>query len=338
MTADVVVVGGGPAGSAVAAILARDGASVILVDDPPLERDVDLLPGRVRALLETLDGPDPKEADFSRPVTRVLSAWGEAVTETELLADPWGPAWAVERRRFDDALRSWAASSGARVVRPARATSIERRRRRSWRITFQGGSEEAEAEAGHLIFASGRVRPRVMPRRGFPDEIAVTFTARLAGDPAGLDETLLVERLRDGWWYLLPGPHGGWYAGVVMSQVAVKERQRPLWQLVREVQCASGLREVATVHPYGTLRSRPAGTDRVPAATGDGWFSVGDAAFAVDPLSGQGLEFGLESAVRAARSVQRGVVREYRDWVMSYAQSSIEVGEELRGPWAVPLG
>ena len=54
---------------------------------------------------------------------------------------------------------------------------------------------------------------------------------------------------------------------------------------------------------------------------GDGWISVGDAAFTQDPLSGKGIEFAVESATFAANlvnsrlSLELGAMKRYEEWV-----------------------
>jgi flavin-dependent dehydrogenase len=207
-----------------------------------------------------------------------------------------------------------------------------RRGGRTWQLTIaEAGAPKVEIEAPNVVLATGRNRPPRFSRRPVPDEIAITFKVSVDGARNVLDGSMLVERLPNGWWYLLPCPNGTFYAGVVLRQPAVKHRGAPLTAVAEEAIRDSGLHEIGSIRRISSCQSRPAGSDASPVATGPGWMAVGDAAFAVDALSGQGIEFAIESALRAAQTLGRDQGRrDYRHWVLAYADHSAAIGWDLR--------
>jgi flavin-dependent dehydrogenase len=68
---------------------------------------------------------------------------------------------------------------------------------------------------------------------------------------------------------------------------------------------------------------------------GGGWISIGDAAYAADPLSGKGIEFAVESAEVAAVALsgtQSGpALTAYQGWVENHVHCQSEEAAIHRG-------
>jgi flavin-dependent dehydrogenase len=296
---DVVCVGGSVAGAAAAGFLARAGKRVIVLDRAEFPRwkacGEGILP-HGSAVLERL-GVDLPDATTIRGI-RFAVARG---TSGHSLVSAWLPfpgraGRALSRHVLDAAIRARAAELGAEFVR-ARAIRVEPGRVLTDRGIF---------EAPLLIGADGtrslfheclgiRVRPG-RDRVGFsshwegaltePGEVNVTAfrggELYMAPVDAGLTlATLLVERR-----FLQQG-------GVSMRGIPAFLRERFPDRFAR----ARRAGPILGAFPLGT---------RVERIAGDGWLLVGDAAGAIDPISGEGLSLALRGAEIASDVVLGG--------------------------------
>src|SRR5688572_9785 len=115
---DLIVVGGGPAGSAAAAIAARAGLDVLLLEaDQHPRRHIgeSLLPGIIPILDEMGALEDVRNAGFT--VKTGATHWNWGITQEWDLwfrdNDDYDHAWLVERARFDELLFKAAVRAGA---------------------------------------------------------------------------------------------------------------------------------------------------------------------------------------------------------------------------------
>lgn len=307
----VVVVGAGPAGALTAFLLARAGVEVVLVDRgrPRLFTQGEVLAPECRGVLEQVGlwARCPPEA--LTPCEAVRVAWRSSrATERLRILHPEGFGWLLDRARFDDWLIAEAADAGAEVLRGASVRSVQREHR-GWRLSLQGEINR-ELSAGVWVDATGR-RAGSRLRTGTAYRRYDTLCAAMAlatCDRHAAD--LLVEAVPDGWCYSTRLASG--VAVVAFLTDASRLRTVPARR--------DALRSVLPRAPHireqvGELFGDVFATAAYPAALevsarDEGWIAVGDAAFAQDPLSGQGVLFALCSAVAAARAVQRHLAGE----------------------------
>ncbi|MFG2978508.1 tryptophan 7-halogenase [Streptomyces sp. NPDC048331] len=292
--ADLVVVGGGPAGAAVAWEAAAAGARVVLAHDgrAPWQPVGQQLAPAARAVLRRM-GVDGRAAALARPVHGARSVWADpsAVDEASMLFNPYGPPWAVDRRVLDGLLRMAAREAGVRVVR-ARARA-ERAGGGGWRVA---GLDDGPVPVPVVVDSTGASsavsRGRLARRRA--DRLRCTVW-RIPAAEAGPQPWSLVEAVPYGWWYTAPGPAPGGDLTVLQVQGAGGRAPCvPPPHTAARLRCPGPLPRPAA--------ERVATVGRAAPPWAPGLVAAGDAALSVDPLSSSGLRHALELARPAAHA------------------------------------
>lgn len=317
---DVVVAGGGPAGSAAAIALAGAGRTVLLVDagtGPPKVGETLVPAGRV--VLGDLGVDDRVLGSGHLPCYGSLSAWGSAdLHAVDYINDPHGHGWHLDRRLFDRRLRDAARAAGAEVAESTAVRGTARRPDGGWTLALRGGTGPADAPGTGgertvccrwVIDATGRaaaIAVRCGARRQVRDRLTALY-APLETDPRDTDRRSLVESDEDGWWYTAPRPSGGRLvayftdADLSAAQYTARHFHRRL----------SATRHVSRqAHRHGPPPTPPVAPRRAAAHTahldrvyGEGWTAAGDAAIAFDPLSSQGVLTALYTGMSAGLAV-----------------------------------
>jgi flavin-dependent dehydrogenase len=312
---DVVVGGGGPAGAAVARVLAEAGRAVLVLDaagrGPLGRRSIgESLPGGARPLLSRLGALEVVEQAGHRPSHGVASSWGSSRLEAahDPARSPYGPGWHLDRARFDADLRALARAAGAEL-RAARVVQLASRPGgNGWRIGTDAGDLH---EARFLVDATGRtgaLARRLGARRERDDDLAAVVAWVRSANSS--EARTLLEAVPEGWWYTAPLPgdervlafHGA------ARDVATLRRDPHQWaaRLGATRWVRHGL-EAAVADPAAALLEPLSTTDaagaRLDRFADENWLAAGDAALAFDPLSSQGLLTALYSGVLAGEAL-----------------------------------
>ena len=124
-TADVLVIGGGPAGLAAAIdlrVTAELDVLVVEAGDEPAERFGETLPPDVIVALDRLGLAGAFRTGGHLPCPGSVSLWGaEKPGHNDFILNPMGPAWHIDRARFETMLRERATAVGARISTRTRA-------------------------------------------------------------------------------------------------------------------------------------------------------------------------------------------------------------------------
>jgi flavin-dependent dehydrogenase len=306
---DVVIIGGGPAGSAAAMELALAGRRVTLLERTLHAHDKvcgDFLSAEAVSMLDAL-GLDPRQLG-AQPIHRVRLA-GALGTSSAML--PFA-AHSVSRRALDEALLNRAAAAGARVLRGYTAESVERSSD-LWHVRVTHPGSPSCLSATHVLLATGKHDLRGLPRPAGRQSNLMGLKMYLRLAPAQRDE--LEDSIE---LMLLPGGYGG--VSLVERQVAnlcfvlprelLRNTPRDWPSLLAVLSRNQHLRtRLAGAEP---LLARPLAVNPIPYgflrqdAIAENLFAVGDQAAVIPSFTGDGLAIALHSGRLAARSLLAG--------------------------------
>ncbi|OZE29203.1 FAD-linked oxidoreductase [Rhodococcus sp. 05-2254-5] len=303
---DVLVVGAGPAGSSAAAWAARSGRDVVLADAAVFPRDKtcgDGLTPRAVAELDRL-GLGEWVRGTARNRGLRLSGFGQEL-ELEWPSRSFPAVGsAVPRTELDDRIRRVAVEAGAVMAEGAKAVSVTRDGNAVRSVTLQTGEGSHDIACRTLIVADG-VRSTLGKQLGrqWHRDTAFGVAARAYITSARSDDEWISSHLelRDGAGTLQPGygwvfPLNDGNINIGVGTLATATRPapgalRPLLDLYTqqrrsEWELTGELRSVASaLLPMGGAVSGVAGVN---------WAIIGDAAACVNPLNGEGIDYGLE--------------------------------------------
>ncbi len=314
-TADVAVVGGGPAGAAAAIDLARHGRDVVLVDKATFPRDKICGDGLTAGALRLLEGLglDPAAVPSWQPVDDVVVRSPSGHEATFPLPRGAGSYAVVARRaELDAALLDVARAAGVKVLDGHACTGADER---SDRVVLEVEGVGAIA-ARYAIGADGMWSPlRKHLGAATPGYLGEWHAFRQyftdIGPRAARELFVWFEPdLLPGYAWSFPLPGGVANVGFGIQRdggkVARVQDMKQLWpQLLARPHIAAVLGPGARPESPHRAWPIPARVDDVLLATTRTLF-VGDAAAATDPMTGEGIAQALLTGVLAAEAIRDG--------------------------------
>lgn len=314
MTIDLVVLGGGPAGSAAALTAKRAGVlRVLLVEGTRYEgpRVGESLAPDAARLVGALGFLPSFRADGHDVCHGSASAWGsDTLGYNDFLLNPHGPGHHLDRSKFDASLAAHASRAGVEVRTGTRFLRDE-----THDAAFLLHLDAGTVEARFVIDATGPgapfARARGTTRREIDRLVCLTDAWSRTDDPGAYT---LLEAVPYGWWYAARVP-GGLVTMLATDPETLGERgltdtghrftaARSTLHLARHLRCV-GEHRWSQVH-VATSYVR----DMV---AGPRWCAAGDAAAAQDPLSAAGLYHALRTGIAAGERAARVLAGEADD-------------------------
>lgn len=318
---DVAVIGGGPAGSTIAALLAERNWRVALFEKerhPRFHIGESLLPMNM-PLFERLGVREQVEAlgiiKYGAHFVSDRHPMRERTAYFDRALEPSQPyALEVRRSEFDHLLLKNSAAKGAQVYEGIRVTGVDFCNNGDG-VRVRCVDEHGDARqwrARQLVDASGRdtfLANRFGIKKKNPRHASAAIfghfngVVRLTGRDEGNISILWFEH---GWFWIIPLPDGVTSVGAVCSPDYLKTRgsMEPgifLWRTIE--QCPGAWTRMREAELIGAARATGNYSYTCKRTHGDDWLLVGDAFGFVDPVFSSGVYLAMHSAVLGAETV-----------------------------------
>jgi flavin-dependent dehydrogenase len=312
---DVLVVGGGPAGSTVAAQLASMGRDVVIVEKerhPRFHIGESLLPANLPLFEKLGVADDVRRIGVYKPGAEFVSDHYDKSnlfffsSASHIIAPH---AYHVRRAEFDQMLFENARKRGARTYEGMRVSDV------AW-----GSGDRAEVTAIHSHGKATTWRPRFVVDASGRDTLLANKlkmkdankrnnTAAIFGHFTGIDRrpgeangVITIHLVEGGWFWMIPLPDDLMSVGFVSGPSRFKDRSGGLdelfWNAVRSAPSVAERMKAAGLTGDLTATGNYSYTSR--AANGDRFILIGDAFTFLDPIFSSGVMIAMTTGMMAA--------------------------------------
>ncbi len=330
---DVVVIGGGPAGSTAGALLAQYGHRTLIVERTPFPRfhiGESLMPetywtfqriGMLEKLRRSTFVPK-YSVQFANSVGRESAPF----YFDERNPHECSQTWQVLRSEFDQLMLDNAREHGSEVWMPATVDEVifepagaVRLPRATGVIVSRAGQPPQRIAARVVVDAtgtSGLISRKLGIRRAHPELRKAAVFAHYRGglrDAGRRDEgATLVLSLKDeaGWFWYIPLPGDLVSVGVVADvDYLIKGRAAPEQILAEEIErCPALMPRIASATRVSPVHVLSDFSYAARVCAGDGWVLTGDALTFLDPIYSSGVFLALRSGELAADAIHEALL------------------------------
>ncbi len=315
---DVIVIGGGPSGAAVATRLAQRNHRVLLLEKEQFPRfhiGESMLPCSMPLIEELGALPRLTAAEFLPKYAAEFVTADGSLRRRYAFADGLvkgpGSAFEVDRSVFDKLLLDNAAEQGVEVRQGVQVIRFDLDRARGVDVVARAeDGTESTIHAQMLIDASGQssllagrlgLREMDQQLKNFAVFSHYEGATRYTGDREGDISVVLIP---EGWWWVIPLKDNRTSVGLVMPSRLLRGQKPDEAYFEQQIEQTPFLRDrLAGAKRVAPVRSVSDYSYVSRKVCGDRFVLVGDAAAFIDPVFSTGVYLGLVGAFRAAEAV-----------------------------------
>jgi flavin-dependent dehydrogenase len=316
---DVVVIGGGPAGSSAATLLAEKGHRVVLLEKdahPRFHIGESLLPANMR-LFEKLGVADEVAAiGMEKWGATFVSPWHDSTAGFEFadaLDRSMPMAYQVRRADLDQILFRRARSVVTEAHENCRVREVDLgdRDRRPQVTAVAADGTVCQWNARFVLDATGRdtfIANRLKIKRRNPahNSAAMYGHFRNAQRDAGrLEGNIIIFWFDHGWFWFIPLKDGTTSVGAVVWPYYMKSRDKPLREYFLETiaRCPALAERLGRAELVAEPEATGNYSYQCDACQGENFLLLGDAYAFVDPVFSSGVMLAMNSAFAGAEVV-----------------------------------
>jgi flavin-dependent dehydrogenase len=319
ISCEVLVIGGGPAGSTIATLLAQRGRDVLMLEKskhPRFHIGESLLPMNMPLFDQLGVADDIKRIGIVKRGAEFVSPWHGApmmINFNDAWDNTYPTAYQVRREEFDDILFKNAVSKGARAVEECKVTDIKFHQGAGATVTTTDKDGQAQRiRAKFVVDASGRdtflSNHFGMKHRNKKHNSAAIFghfsgVERLEGEVEGNISLFWFDH---GWFWFIPLLDGTTSVGATCWPYYMKTRKTDTTQFLLDTialcpALAERMKDAKLVSPVTATGNFSYLSER---SSGENYILLGDAFAFIDPVFSSGVLFAMQGAFAGADAVE----------------------------------
>lgn len=318
---EVLVIGGGPAGSTIAALLAQGGRDVLMLEKskhPRFHIGESLLPMNMPMFEELGIAEEIKRIGIVKLGAEFVSPWHKApvmIDFNDALDNTWPSAYQVRRDEFDEILFKNAAAKGARVVEECKVTGIQFLPKEGALVDTQDkDGNKQSVRTKFVVDASGRdtflSNHFQMKHRNKKHNSAAMFghfsgVTRLEGEVEGNISLFWFDH---GWFWLIPLPDGNTSIGATCWPYYMKRlKSNDFTQFFMDTiaMCPALMERMKDAKLETPVTATGNFSYLSERSSGENYILLGDAFAFIDPIFSSGVFLAMASSFAGAKAIER---------------------------------